>query len=112
MPPLAEREYTAAEVDRAVAAIADADRVRHAQEVVAHLAPQLQRILNSALDEGDYFGNAHNAALRAAAAEEDPEERVRHLATLVAEEVRLGMLVGVAVGFELRSELEQGEPEP
>lgn len=110
MPRVADREYTAEEVDRAVAAIAHAERVRHAQEVVAHLAPQLQRILNTALDEGDYFGNAHHAGLRAAVAEEDPEERVRHLATLVAEEVRLGMLVGVAVGFELHSELEKGPP--
>jgi hypothetical protein len=53
MPPLAEREYTAAEVDRAVEAIADPERVRHAQEIVAHLAPQLQRILNTALEEGE-----------------------------------------------------------
>lgn len=112
MPLLPERQYTAAEVDRAVAAIADPDRVRHAQEVVAHLAPQLQRILNVALDEGEYFGNAHNAGLRAATSEEDPDERARRVGTLVAEEVRLGMLVGVAVGFELRSELDKGEPTP
>lgn len=106
---MAEREYTAAEVDRAAAAIADADRVRHAQEVVAHLAPQLQRILNTALEEGDYFGNAHAAGIRAAAGEEDLEQRARHVATLVADEVRLGMLVGVAVGFELRRELDKGD---
>jgi hypothetical protein len=109
MPPLAEREYTAAEVDRAVEAIADPERVRHAQEIVAHLAPQLQRILNTALEEGEYFGNAHSSELRSVADDPDPEERTRRLATLVAEEVRLGMLVGVAVGFELRRELDEGD---
>jgi hypothetical protein len=105
---LPEREYTAAEVDAAVAALADPGRVRHAQEVVAHLAPQLQRILNTALDEGGYFGNAHEAELRRAAAAGDPEARAAALRTLVAEETRLGMLVGVAVGFELARELEAG----
>ena len=102
------REFTAAEVDAAVEAISDPERIRHAQDVVAHLAPQLQRILMTALDEGEYFGNVHAAALRHAAEEEDADERLRHVRTLVAEETRLGMLVGVAVGFELHAELTKG----
>jgi hypothetical protein len=106
MPRLPEREYTAAEVDAAVAAIADPERVRHAQDVVAHLAPQLQRILNVALEEGDYFGNAHEAELRRVVTEGSAEERTAAVRTLVAEEARLGMLVGVAVGFELAHELQ------
>ena len=39
------------------------------------------------------------------AAEPDPEQRLLAIRTLVAEETRLGMLVGVAVGFELAHEL-------
>ncbi len=35
------------------------------------------------------------------------QERLRALRTLLAEETRLGMLVGVAVGFELARELGQ-----
>jgi hypothetical protein len=35
----------------------------------------------------------------------DPQERLRAVRTLLAEETRLGMLVGVAVGFELSREL-------
>ena len=38
------------------------------------------------------------------AAKPDAEERTR-VATLVAEQTRLGMFVGVAVGFELAHEL-------
>ena len=34
-----------------------------------------------------------------------PNERIRAVRTLLAEETRLGMLVGVAVGFELAREL-------
>jgi hypothetical protein len=36
---------------------------------------------------------------------EDPEERSKAVRTLLADETRLGLLVGVAVGFELASEL-------
>jgi len=48
---------------------------------------------------------------------DDPDERLRALRTLVAEETRLGMLVGVAVGLELADELatiqdEGEEPSP
>jgi hypothetical protein len=96
------RNYTAAEVDAAVEAISDPERIAHAQDVVAHLAPQLQRILAEALEEGGYFGNAHEAELKRLSGGQDPVE----LRVLVAEEARLGMLVGVAVGFELARELE------
>jgi hypothetical protein len=101
----ADRTYTADEVDAAVAALADAERFKHAQEVVTHAAPGLQRVLNAALHEGGWFGEAHETQLAQAAGEQDGEERLRAVRTLVAEETRLGMLVGVAVGFELAHEL-------
>ena len=101
MPPLPGPDYTAAEVDQAIAAISDPERLRHAQDVVAHLAPQLQRILASALEEGGYFGNAHEAEIQRVFGAADAGE----LRMLVAEEARLGMLVGAAVGFELAREL-------
>ena len=39
------------------------------------------------------------------AAIEDPQERLTAVTTLAAEESRLAMFVGVAVGFELAHEL-------
>jgi hypothetical protein len=62
--------------------------------------------LGTALDEGGWFEAGHAQAVGEAARREDPDERVRELRTLLAEETRLGMLVGVAVGFELARELE------
>lgn len=100
------RQYTAAEVDAAVERISSPERLEHAQEVVTHLAPQLERILGMALAEGGYFGNAHRAEVGRTAAIEDPAERQDEVGRLVAEETRLGMLVGVAVGFELAHELQ------
>jgi hypothetical protein len=97
--------YTAEEVDAAVAALQDPARFEHAQEVVVHAAPGLQRVLNAALDEGGWLGEAHEKQIMQAATTEDPGERLMALRTLVAEETRLGMLVGVAVGFELAREL-------
>ena len=97
--------YTAEEVDAAVEALGDPERFAHAQEIVTHAAPGLQRVLNAALAEGGWFGPAHEAGLKQAAAIEDPAERVAALRALVDEEAGLGMLVGVAVGLELAHEL-------
>jgi hypothetical protein len=102
----ARRQYTAEEVDAAVAALSDPDRLRHAQEVVTHAAPGLQRVVNQALDEGGWFQDAHHGQIAKVAREEDPEERLRAFRVLVAEEARLGMLVGVTVGFGRARELE------
>jgi len=99
------RTYTAEEVDVAVARLNEPDRLRHAQEVVAHAAPSLQRVLDEALHEGGFFGDAHVKQVTEAAETADGAERARRVRTLVAEETRLGMLVGVAVGFELAHEL-------
>jgi hypothetical protein len=100
-----DRRYSADEVDAAVAALADPERFAHAQEIVTHAAPGLQHVLDEALAEGGWFGGAHEAQVRGAASAEDPQERLRAVRTLVAEETRLGMLVGVAVGLELAHEL-------
>ncbi|MFL5846292.1 MAG: hypothetical protein ACJ762_16520 [Solirubrobacteraceae bacterium] len=106
-----DRRFTAEEVDAAVQALtAEPDRFAHAQDVVTHAAPGLQRILNEALDAGGWFSEAHEGQVEKTAAIADPGERAMALRTLLAEETRLGMLVGVAVGLELARELEQGDP--
>ncbi len=105
---MAERpRYSAEEVDAAVAALTDPDRLKHAQEVITHAAPALQRILNQALEDADYFGSAHADEVRKAVEGPDAETAVR---TLVAEETRVAMLIGAAVGLELANLL--GNPDP
>jgi hypothetical protein len=102
---LPDRSYTAAEVDAALAALVEPGRLAHAQDVVTHATPALQRILAEALAEGGWFGEAHDAEIRRVAGERDEGERAGAVGTLVAEQTRLGMFVGVAVGFELAHEL-------
>jgi len=102
-----DRAYTDAELEAAIAAIADPERLREAQDVVARNAPALARVLATALDEGGWFEPAYAQAVREAIAHEDAGERVRAVRTMLAEETRLGMLVGVAVGFELARELDR-----
>jgi hypothetical protein len=97
--------YTADEVDRAVEALGDPERFAHAQEIISHAAPNLVRILDAALRDGDFFGSAHESELAKAAATEDGFERLEKLRNLLAEETQLGMLVGAAMGLELAHEL-------
>jgi len=100
-----DRAYTDAEVEAAIVALTDAERLHAAQDLVARSAPGLQRALNEALSEGGWFDRAHDQAVRDAAGEADPELRAITVRTLVAEETRLAMMVGVAIGFELAREL-------
>ena len=108
---MADRVYTDAELDAAIAALTEPDRLREAQDLVARAAPALQRVLGLALDEGGWFDSGYNQAVREVTGREDPAERLRDVQMLLAEETRLGMLVGVAVGFELAREL-AAEPGP
>ena len=66
-------------------------------------------MLAAALEEGGWFDTATTRPSSEATGHDDSAERVRAVRTMLAEETRLGMLVGVAVGFELAREL-GGEP--
>jgi hypothetical protein len=100
-----DRAYTDVELDAAIAALSAPDGLQEAQDLVARATPSLQRVLGVALEEGGWFGIGHDQAVREATEREDHGERVREVRTLLAEETRLGMLVGVAVGFQLAQEL-------
>lgn len=102
-----ERAYTDAELEAAIAELTDPGRLQAAQEVVMQAAPSLQRVLAAAIEEGGWFDTAHGQAVREAAVHEDPDTRLRAIHALLEEETRLGMLVGVAVGFELSRALER-----
>ena len=99
------RAYTDEEVEAAVQALSDPARLDEAQRIVLSNAPTLQRILNIALDEADWFGSAHHAQVLEAAGKADIEERLLAVRSLLAEETRVAMLIGVAVGYELAHEL-------
>jgi len=94
-------EYTDAQIEAAVEALSEPGRLEEAQRLVASAAPQLQGILNQALEAADWFGSAHQAEVLRAAGVADPDERMRAVRTLIAEETGVSMLIGVAVGYEL-----------
>jgi hypothetical protein len=101
----ARRSYSEAEVEAAVEALSDSERLEEAERLVAANAPSLQRILNHALEASDWFGAAHQEQVLKAAGVADPDERMVAVRTLIAEETRVSMLIGVAVGFELAHQL-------
>ena len=104
-PLVPSRAYTDAEIEAAVDALNDPRRLREAQDVVSRTASSLQQLLGMALEEGGWFDLGHDQAVSEATASPDHHDRVREVRTLLAEETRLGMLVGVAIGFELAQEL-------
>lgn len=102
-----KRTYTDQELDAAIERLAEADRLAEAERVVARSAPQLQKVLLSSLEAGGWFGESHEAETLKAATVPDPEERLAAVRTILAEEARIGMMVGVAVGWALRQELSE-----
>jgi hypothetical protein len=103
--------FTDEQFEAAVRALSDPDRFAGAERTLSALAPQLQRVLAHALNEGGWFGDAHVSQLRSALAEPDEAVRAERVETLLAEETRMGMLVGVAVGWELARELAEPNPD-
>jgi hypothetical protein len=100
-------------LEAAIERLAEAERFAEAETIVARAAPQLQRVLAAALAEGGWFGESHASESLQAATVPDPEERIAAVRTLLAEEARIGMMVGVAVGWALKEEMSEGKgPEP
>jgi hypothetical protein len=97
--------YTDAELEAAVASLEDAERFREAEQVVAGAAPGLQRVLAEALASGGWFEDSHQGAIIEAASKPDNEDRIAAMRELLAEESRITMLIGVAVGWSLAGEL-------
>ena len=95
-----EREFEAA-IER----LLEPERFSEAERMVAQAAPQLQKVLAAALAEGGWFGEPHEAETLRAATVPDADERIAAVRGLLAEEARMGMMVGVAVGWALREEM-------
>jgi hypothetical protein len=110
--PARRRTYTAEEVDLAVSRLQDPARLRLATEIVVHAAPGLAQVLDRALADGGWFDAAHEELIRQATDEPAPVERLAAVRALVDEQTRIGMLVGVAVGFELANELDDTDKPP
>ncbi len=110
---MASDDVDAKRLEAAIERLAEADRFAEAELIVARAAPQLQRVLGAALAEGGWFGESHESESLKAATVPDPEERIATVRTLLAEEARMGMMVGVAVGWALREEMSAGDaPDP
>jgi len=104
-----QRSYSDEQIDAAIDAISRPEAFAEAERSVARAAPRLQRVLAEALGAGGWFGESHDAEVLRGATMPDPEERITAVRTMLAEEARMGMMVGVAVGWALAEQLERQE---
>jgi hypothetical protein len=110
LPPV-PAAYSEQQLDAAITALSDPERFREAESLVAAAAPKLQGVLAQALEAGGWFGESHEGQVLKAATVPDSTERLTAVRTLLAEEARMGMMVGVAVGWALARELSETEDE-
>lgn len=101
--------YSDEQIDAAIDAISEPGSFAEAERMVARAAPQLQRVLAEAMNAGGWFGESHEAGILKAATTPDEEERLAAVRTLLAEEARMGMMVGVSVGWALAEQLKKTE---
>ena len=98
--------YSDDDIRAAIEALLEPGRFAEAERRVSAAAPQLQQMLAGVLAEGGWLDAPREQALARIASIEDPHERLTALRTLLAEETSVGMMVGVAVGWELARELD------
>ena len=101
--------YSDEQIDAAIEAISDPEAFREFERRVADAAPKLQRILGEALGSGGWFGESHESEVLKAATTPEEQARITAVRTLLAEETRIGMMVGVAIGWALAERLSEQE---
>src|SRR4029077_14255905 len=95
-------------LEAAIERLTDSERFAEAERGVSRAAPPLQSVLASALAHGrlvraaprgggGWFGETQRGEALRVATLPDPDERVAAVGTLLAEEARMAMMVGVAV---------------
>ncbi|MFM9045276.1 MAG: hypothetical protein ACKOL0_05735 [Solirubrobacterales bacterium] len=94
------------ELRAAVERLAAGDRLAEAEQMVSTALPELRVLLAEALGTGGWFGEPHQSETLRVATIPDPDERLEALRNLLEEETNIGMMVGVAVGWALRSEID------
>jgi hypothetical protein len=99
---------TQAELEAALEALREPGRFDAAERLVTQAAPGLHRILNEALAGGGWNSEDDAREIEKALGAGDTHAVLTALRTLLAEQSRLAMLVGVAVGIELANELDLG----
>ena len=99
------------ELRAAVERLGSGDRLIEAEQMVSTALPELRVLLAEALGTGGWFGEPHQSETLRVATIPDPDERLEALRNLLEEETNIGMMVGVAVGWALRAEVD-GPAEP
>lgn len=106
-----DRDYDQAEIEAVLEQLGADSGLDAVEERLAAIAPQLQQLLDAALSAGGWFDDAHEALVLKTATNPDSEARIAEVRNFVLEQTRLGMLVGVAVGWELAERLESRRSE-
>ncbi|MBJ7355461.1 MAG: hypothetical protein JHC98_11615 [Thermoleophilaceae bacterium] len=103
---MAEAEQPNSELEAVLQELAEPQGFDGIEERMAAIAPQLQELLDGALSAGGWFDDAHEGMVLKTATQPDADQRIDEVRNFVLEQTRLGMLVGVAVGWELAERLE------
>jgi hypothetical protein len=97
--------YSDEQIAAAIESLSDPQAFHESERQVARAAPKLQRILAEALGSSGWFGESHESEVLKAATTPDEQARLAAVRTLLAEETRIGMMVGVAIGWALAERL-------
>jgi hypothetical protein len=103
---MADESFSQEDLEAVVAELGDAGGLDAVEQRLESVAPQLQKLLDGALSAGGWFDDAHESMVLKTATQPDADQRIAEVRNFVLEQTRLGMLVGVAVGWELAERLD------
>ena len=101
-----EEQETEERLREALERLSKGEGLAEAERAISRVAPELRVALAEALASGGWFGQSHDAETLKAATIPDEELRLEAVRALLTEETNIGMMVGVAVGWALRAELD------
>lgn len=106
-----DQDFTQEDLEAIIAELGEAAGFDAIEARLDSVAPQLQKLLDGALSAGGWFDDAHESMVLKTATLPDQDQRIAELRNFVLEQTRLGMLVGVAVGWEIAERLESRRSE-
>lgn len=104
---MTDQQFSQEDLEAVIAELGEATGFDAIEARLDAVAPQLQKMLDGALSAGGWFDDAHESMVLKTATLPDEDQRIAELRNFVLEQTRLGMLVGVAVGWEIAERLDQ-----
>lgn len=92
------------ELEAALERLAESGDLEEIASRVAQSPPELQGLLQRMMQEVEWFNGVEEEQLLKVATQTDIDSRIESIRNLIKEEIQIGMLIGVTLGYGLAND--------